>query len=106
MTSAPCNRSTPRTIARFNTWFDRTADGYKRVIGWALDHRLALAGAVGYQSAGTCEFLLDRDGRYYFLDLQPGRSFVEYAVSQGLLPAGPTLLAAVRRRGATRMLKV
>ena len=23
-------------------------------------------------------------GRYYFLDLRPGRSFVEYAVSRGL----------------------
>jgi HAE1 family hydrophobic/amphiphilic exporter-1 len=27
-----------------NRWFDRQADGYKRVIGWALDHRLAVVG--------------------------------------------------------------
>ncbi|HVN78783.1 MAG TPA: efflux RND transporter permease subunit [Terriglobia bacterium] len=28
-----------RLLDRFNDWFDRTADGYKQVIGWALDHR-------------------------------------------------------------------
>ena len=31
-----------RQLARFNRWFDRQADGYKRVIGWALRHRLAM----------------------------------------------------------------
>lgn len=31
-----------RTLARFNRWFDRQADNYKRVIAWALDHRLAM----------------------------------------------------------------
>jgi HAE1 family hydrophobic/amphiphilic exporter-1 len=28
-----------RLLDRFNDWFDRTADRYQRVIGWALDHR-------------------------------------------------------------------
>jgi HAE1 family hydrophobic/amphiphilic exporter-1 len=28
-----------RFLDRFNHWFDRTAEGYRRVIGWALDHR-------------------------------------------------------------------
>jgi hydrophobic/amphiphilic exporter-1 (mainly G- bacteria), HAE1 family len=28
-----------RKLDRFNAWFDRQAEGYKRVIGWALDHR-------------------------------------------------------------------
>ena len=27
-----------RWLDRFNAWFDRQADGYRRVIGWALDH--------------------------------------------------------------------
>ena len=41
-----------RTLNRFNRWFDRQADRYKRVIAWALDHRwsmvgLALASFVG-----------------------------------------------------------
>ena len=33
-----------RTLARFNAWFEERAEGYKRVIGWALDHRLAMVG--------------------------------------------------------------
>ena len=28
-----------RILDHFNHWFDRTADGYRLVIGWALDHR-------------------------------------------------------------------
>jgi HAE1 family hydrophobic/amphiphilic exporter-1 len=28
-----------RLLDRFNDWFDRTADRYQGVIGWALDHR-------------------------------------------------------------------
>src|SRR5690606_24873540 len=31
-----------RVLVRFNRWFDRQAEGYKRLIGWALDHRLAM----------------------------------------------------------------
>jgi HAE1 family hydrophobic/amphiphilic exporter-1 len=31
-----------RALDRFNSWFDRKADGYKRVIAWALDHRAAM----------------------------------------------------------------
>ncbi|MFL5345530.1 MAG: efflux RND transporter permease subunit [Hyalangium sp.] len=31
-----------RTLSHFNRWFDRQADNYKRVIAWALDHRLAM----------------------------------------------------------------
>src|SRR5687767_13255374 len=33
-----------RTLDRFNNWFNRQAEGYKKVIGWALDHRLAMVG--------------------------------------------------------------
>ena len=37
-----------RLLGRFNLWFDRRAEGYKGVIAWALDHRLAMVGlAVG-----------------------------------------------------------
>jgi HAE1 family hydrophobic/amphiphilic exporter-1 len=37
-----------RALERFNRWFDRQAEGYKRVIGWALDHRIAMVAlAVG-----------------------------------------------------------
>jgi len=28
-----------RILDRFNNWFERTAEGYQKLIGWALDHR-------------------------------------------------------------------
>ena len=31
-----------RRLDRFNAWFNRRADDYRRVIAWALDHRLAV----------------------------------------------------------------
>jgi HAE1 family hydrophobic/amphiphilic exporter-1 len=31
-----------RALDRFNRWFERVADGYKGVIAWALDHRVAM----------------------------------------------------------------
>ncbi len=31
-----------RTLDRFNRWFNHQAENYKRVIAWALDHRLAM----------------------------------------------------------------
>jgi HAE1 family hydrophobic/amphiphilic exporter-1 len=31
-----------RQLDRFNHWFNGQADNYKRLIGWALDHRLAM----------------------------------------------------------------
>jgi HAE1 family hydrophobic/amphiphilic exporter-1 len=37
-----------RMLDRFNAWFNRRAEDYKRVIAWALDHRLAVVAlAVG-----------------------------------------------------------
>jgi hydrophobic/amphiphilic exporter-1 (mainly G- bacteria), HAE1 family len=32
-----------RRLDRFNAWFNRVAEGYKGVIGWALDHRWSMA---------------------------------------------------------------
>ncbi len=31
-----------RKLDRFNIWFNRQADGYRRVVAWALDHRLSM----------------------------------------------------------------
>src|ERR1044072_8257904 len=50
-----------RVLDRFNRWFDRMADRYKDVIGWALDHRLAMvllavgtfAGAIAMAVTGV-----------------------------------------------------
>jgi HAE1 family hydrophobic/amphiphilic exporter-1 len=38
-----------RQLVRFNRWFDRQADRYKDVCGWALDHRWSMVGLA----AGT-----------------------------------------------------
>ncbi|MBI5441804.1 MAG: acetyl-CoA carboxylase biotin carboxylase subunit [Deltaproteobacteria bacterium] len=42
---------------------------------------LSLCKAVGYDSVGTVEFLLDRDGRYYFLEMNT-RIQVEHTVTE------------------------
>jgi HAE1 family hydrophobic/amphiphilic exporter-1 len=48
-----------RRLDGFNAWFERTADGYKRVIGWALDHRgLVIGGATIAFLAGLTVFAL------------------------------------------------
>src|SRR5881394_1816461 len=37
-----------RALDRFNVWFGRQAENYKRLVGWALDHRAMMIGlAIG-----------------------------------------------------------
>src|ERR1051326_4755771 len=36
-----------RALDRFNDWFNRQADRYKGLIGWALDHRWYMVGIAG-----------------------------------------------------------
>jgi HAE1 family hydrophobic/amphiphilic exporter-1 len=42
-----------RAVERFNRWFDRQTDRYARVVGWALDHRLAMLGLMTLSFAGA-----------------------------------------------------
>ena len=54
-----------RMLDRFNVWFDRTADRYRSVIAWSLDHRktvmgiaaLAFFGGLGVFAMLESEFL-------------------------------------------------
>lgn len=45
------------------------------------DAAVALARAAEFQNAGTIEFLLDRDGHYYFMEMNP-RIQVEHTVTE------------------------
>ncbi len=49
-----------RVLDRFNSWFDRTADRYKTLVGWALDRRklvLGVATAAFVAGLGLFAFL-------------------------------------------------
>jgi HAE1 family hydrophobic/amphiphilic exporter-1 len=42
-----------RALDRFNEWFNRQSERYKKVIGWALDHRLAMVGLATASFVGA-----------------------------------------------------
>ena len=52
--------------------------GRRKEIG---DTAVRLAKAVGYQSLGTVEFLMDEDGRFYFMEVNT-RAQVEHPVTE------------------------
>ncbi|HUO51903.1 MAG TPA: efflux RND transporter permease subunit [Gemmatimonadaceae bacterium] len=77
-----------RALDRFNRWFDRKADDYKRLIAWALDHRAAMVaiatlsffGAIFLQAAfGGAGFVpvSDRSEVSVIVETPPG-SNLEY----------------------------
>src|SRR5688572_6080101 len=78
-----------RLLGRFNLWFDRRAEGYKRVIAWALDHRVSMVSlailtfvaalalpAMGVVGAG---FVPEMDNSEFQIDLEtPAGSNLAY----------------------------
>ncbi|GAB4253599.1 acetyl-CoA carboxylase biotin carboxylase subunit [Deferrisoma sp.] len=64
---------------------------------------LALCERVGYDSAGTVEFLLDRDGRYYFLEMNT-RIQVEHTVTE--MVTGVDLVQEMIRAAAGQPLSI
>jgi len=58
-----------RLLDHFNHWFDRTAEGYQRVIAWALDHRktvlflaaISFLGGLAVFSTLAASFMPDFD---------------------------------------------
>ena len=87
---APEERSwLSRLLIRFNNWFDRQAEGYKRLIGWALDHRLAMtvlaiasfAGALALPAFGIIggAFFPESDQSEFLINIEtPPGSNLDY----------------------------
>jgi HAE1 family hydrophobic/amphiphilic exporter-1 len=77
-----------RALDRFNTWFNRQAQRYTKVIGWALDHRVMMAvltlaafiGAIMLQvKFGGFGFVPESDRSEVFIQVQtPPGSNLEY----------------------------
>ncbi|HEV7813471.1 MAG TPA: efflux RND transporter permease subunit [Janthinobacterium sp.] len=77
-----------KLLERFNGWFDRQADRYGRVIGWALHHRrwmsviafAAFVGALALQAVfGGSDFLPAQDSGNLVINVRtPSSSSLEY----------------------------
>jgi hydrophobic/amphiphilic exporter-1 (mainly G- bacteria), HAE1 family len=66
-----------RILDRFNNWFDRTADGYRTIIGWTLSHRkTVLSIAVLALVAGLTVFAVFLEKEFF-----PGYDQGEFEVS-------------------------
>jgi len=98
-----------RALERFNQWFDRQADGYGRVVAWALRHRSAmflfaiasLGVALALQAKfGGTSFLPTTDGNTIAIDVRtPASSNLEYARRK--LEAAAVLARAIPETKAT-----
>lgn len=69
-----------RILDRFNGWFDRTADGYRAVIAWALDHRKIIVFLTLIAFLGGI-VLLSRLESAFFPDFDQGEFNVNFKTS-------------------------
>jgi hydrophobic/amphiphilic exporter-1 (mainly G- bacteria), HAE1 family len=61
-----------RALDRFNAWFDRQAEAYRRVIGWALDHRAAVFGIATASFVGALVLQATVGGAGFFGESDSG----------------------------------
>ena len=88
-----------RMLDRFNGWFERTADRYKAVIGWALDHRKTVfAVAAGAFLAGLV-VLGTLQGEFF-----PGYDHGEFLIRLKTAPDASILETEGRLMAALRVL--
>ena len=57
-----------RALDRFNTWFDSKANDYKRLIGWALDHRWTMVAIAAFSFFGAL-FIQGKWGGFGFVPI-------------------------------------
>jgi HAE1 family hydrophobic/amphiphilic exporter-1 len=84
-----------RILARFNAWFDRQAEGYKGLIGWALRHRIAMVllavasfcGALAMPAVGLVGggFFPESDNSEFLINVEtPPGSSIDYTKVKAL----------------------
>ncbi|MFB3855424.1 MAG: efflux RND transporter permease subunit [Vicinamibacterales bacterium] len=54
-----------RVLDYFNAWFDRTADRYRAVIGWAVDHRISVVAMAFAAFAGGIAVISTLDSEFF-----------------------------------------
>ena len=90
-----------KQLDRFNHWFNRQAQNYRRVIAWALDHRAAMVTIAS--GALVSSFVLPAKGLTGLAGAIAGVAIVGFAFSKtglglltrGLIAAGGLLMAVV-----------
>ena len=64
-------------VVEYSPAFTLTSEKRQRI----CEDALKIAGAVQYRNAGTCEFLVDKQGNHYFIEMNP-RIQVEHTVTE------------------------
>ena len=94
-------RLVARALDRFNRWFDRTADGYRGAIAWALRHRPSIVGVAIAAFAGGLGVMAHLPSEF-FPQFDQGEFVVSFTTAPDASIAETTgrldeVLAALRR---------